>query len=133
MQVLVARDYVQDHRGDDKAIWKKISKNEYRRCAVVESYESMKHVLVERIVRTNSEEHQILQAIFEEVDIAINQHRFTKTFSLRKLPDLYRFVLEFVKSLLASQQSQDKDKVRQSSLFVLLTEDISVNSCCFSS
>lgn len=108
----MALSLVEYHHGADKVVWKKVTKNEYRRCAVIESYDSIKHVLLHRIIRTNSEEQRILIALFEEIDTAIEHHRFTETFMLSKLSGVHKFVVQLVTEILAVQASREKAKAK---------------------
>jgi callose synthase len=45
--------------GSDRRLWRKICKNDYRRCAVIEVYDSAKHMLLE-IIKEGNEEHGIV-------------------------------------------------------------------------
>ncbi|KAI4363835.1 hypothetical protein MLD38_020003 [Melastoma candidum] len=49
----------------DKWLWYKTCKHEYRRCAVIEAYDYVKHLLL-RIIKVNSEEHSIVTTFFQE-------------------------------------------------------------------
>lgn len=93
---------------DDRHVWRKIVKNEYRRCAVIESYESIKHILVYKILRNNSSDQTMVKSLFEDhIDVAVNQGRFTEAFSLTKLPEVHKCVLDLIKNL----QAQKPDEV----------------------
>lgn len=72
----------------DKWLWFKISKNEYRRCAVIESYDSVRHFLLE-IVKRNSEEHSIIRTFFQEIDEWIQMEKFTKQYKMTALPKIH--------------------------------------------
>jgi len=106
-QVQTALDLVKSKDMEDKAVWKRIVKSEYRRCAVVESYESIKHILVYRILRLNSADQIMVKSVFEDhIDRAINQRNFTKAFSLSKLSELHKCVLTLVKNILAHKPDE---------------------------
>ena len=110
-QVCTALDLVKDKDLDDKVVWKKISKSEYRRCAVVESYESIKHILVYRILRQNSADHTLVKTLFEEyIDKAISNRRFTAAFSLAKLPEVHKCLLTLVKKILAKKADEVRSR-----------------------
>ncbi len=111
VQVRLAVEQVQKHKGNDKSLWRKICANDYRRCAVIESYETIKFVLRE-IVRENTTEYQRFLSIYEEIDMSIRQNGFTTTFKLKELPKVHEAVLELVKDLLAWPTHNDPVKVR---------------------
>ncbi|KAL9662235.1 hypothetical protein QQ045_027067 [Rhodiola kirilowii] len=73
----------------DRWIWYKISKHEYRRCAVIEAYDSVKHLLLE-IIKYNTEEQTILKMLFKEIDHSIEIEKFTKTFKTTALPLIHK-------------------------------------------
>ncbi|KAG0567784.1 hypothetical protein M758_7G116000 [Ceratodon purpureus] len=106
-EVYAALDLVKDKHVEDKVVWKKISKSEYRRCAIVESYESIKHILVYRILRQNSADHILVKTLFEDhIDNAISARRFTVAFSLAKLPEVHKCLLTLVKKILAKKSDE---------------------------
>jgi callose synthase len=109
-EVRLAVEQVQKHKGNDKSLWRKICANDYRRCAVIESYETIKFVLRE-IIRESTTEYQRFLSIYEEIDMSIRQNRFTTTFKLKELPKVHEAVLELVKDLLAWPTHNDPVKV----------------------
>ncbi|KAK8529605.1 hypothetical protein V6N13_102510 [Hibiscus sabdariffa] len=72
----------------DYRLWYKIRKNEYRRCAVIEAYDSIKHLML-AILSVQSEEHSILTALFQKIDHSVEIERFTKMFRMSALPQLH--------------------------------------------
>ncbi|CAN1160950.1 Callose synthase 12 [Linum perenne] len=72
----------------DKWLWYKICKNEYRRCAVIEAYDSIKHLLLE-IIKVNTEEHSIVTILFQEIDHSLQIEKFTRTFKMTALPNFH--------------------------------------------
>lgn len=82
----------------DRWLWKKICKNEYRRCAVIEVYDSIKHLVLE-IIKTNSEEHSIVTVLFQEIDHSLEIEKFTKTFKTTALPQLHNKLIKLVELL----------------------------------
>ncbi|XP_062151561.1 callose synthase 12-like [Alnus glutinosa] len=83
----------------DKRLWNKICKNEYRRCAVIEAYDCLKHLLLETIIKRNTEEHSIMTVFFQEIDHSIESDRFTKTFNMTVLPQLHTQLIRLVQLL----------------------------------
>ncbi|KAH1040145.1 hypothetical protein J1N35_041888 [Gossypium stocksii] len=82
----------------DKWLWHKISKNEYRRCAVIEAYDSIKHMMLE-ILNARSEEHSIFAVLFHEIDHSIEIEKFTKTFKMTSLPQIHLKLIQLVEIL----------------------------------
>ncbi|KAK8259747.1 hypothetical protein V6Z11_D13G076400 [Gossypium hirsutum] len=82
----------------DKLLWSKICKNEYRRCAVIEAYDSVKHMMFE-ILNVQSEEHSILSAMFQEIDHSIEIEKFIKTFKMTVLPQIHMKLIKLVQIL----------------------------------
>nr|VDD27893.1 unnamed protein product [Brassica oleracea] len=79
----------------DKWLWHKICKNEYRRCAVVEAYESIKHLLLS-IIKIDTEEHKIVTIFFQMIEVSIQGEQFTKTFKVDLLPKIYETLQKLV-------------------------------------
>lgn len=82
----------------DKWLWYKICKNEYRRCAVMEAYDSVKHLLLE-IIKTNTEEHSIITVLFQEIDHSVQIEKFTKTFKMTALPNFHAKLIKLLELL----------------------------------
>lgn len=111
LQILLALYSVQYHRGDDRSVWNIICKSEYRRCAVIECYESVKHV-IRKILKEGSQEFEIFLAIFEEIDAANIQGRFTSTFMLPALLNIHSRVVDLISLLLTRPTQKQIQKVR---------------------
>lgn len=95
-------------------LWAMISKNEYRRCAVIECYESIKHILLRELLKTDSVEYKIMQIVFEEIDTSIKNQRFTSTFLLREILNIHGRVVHLVEVLLTKPTKKQLQKVRHS-------------------
>ncbi|WOH13573.1 hypothetical protein DCAR_0833083 [Daucus carota subsp. sativus] len=72
----------------DRWLWYKIRKHDYRRYAVIEAYDSTKNLLLQ-ILKSNSEEHSIISAFFQEIDTAIQSETLTKKFKMTVLPKIH--------------------------------------------
>lgn len=103
---------VQYFKGNDKQLWGIISKNEYRMCAVIESYESIKHILLRRLLRNDSVEYNIIQSFFEEIDASIRNQRFTTSFLLRELLNIHTRVVHLIEVLLNKPTASQTREVR---------------------
>ncbi|KAH9607937.1 hypothetical protein KSS87_011766 [Heliosperma pusillum] len=93
----------------DKWLWYKICKNEYRRCAVIEAYDCLKHFLL-TIVKRGTEEHSIIMVLFQEIDHAIEIEKFTKTFDLSALKKIHEKMDGLLK-LFSEPKKTDLNKV----------------------
>lgn len=82
----------------DKWLWYKICKNEYRRCAVIEAYDSVKHLLLQ-IIRVNTEEHSIIVVLFQQIDHSLEIEKFTKDFKMTALPNFHTKLIKLVELL----------------------------------
>ncbi|WCJ30755.1 glucan synthase-like 5 [Euphorbia peplus] len=82
----------------DKWLWYKISKNEYRRCAVIEAYDCIKHMFLE-IIKVNTEEHSIITVLFQEIDHSVEIEKFSKTFNLACLPHFHTKLIKLLELL----------------------------------
>lgn len=116
LQVLI--NDVRYFRGNDKMLWGIISKNEYRRCAVIESYESIKHILLQRLLKNDSVEFKIIQSVFDEIDASRRNHRFTSSFLLRELLNVHARVVHLIEVLLSRPTASQIQKVRGPICFI---------------
>ncbi|KAI3728660.1 hypothetical protein L6452_17299 [Arctium lappa] len=91
----------------DRWLWYKIGKNEYRRCAVIEAYDSLRHLLL-TIVKYNTQEHSIVTTFFQEIDNSINIEKFTKTFNMSALPKIHAKLITLVDLLIKSNKDVNK-------------------------
>ncbi|KAL5082204.1 hypothetical protein RYX36_010625 [Vicia faba] len=82
----------------DRRLWRKICKHEFRRCAVIEAYDCIKHLLLE-IIRPDSEEHSIVTVLFQEIDHSLEIGKFTKVFKTTALPQLHNKLIKLVELL----------------------------------
>ncbi|CAI8583819.1 unnamed protein product [Vicia faba] len=65
----------------DTSLWLKICKSEYRRCAVIEAYDSIKYLFL-MILKVDKVEFSIVTNIFREIDYYIQEGRLTEKFKL---------------------------------------------------
>uniref|UniRef100_A0A2P2MAE7 1,3-beta-glucan synthase n=1 Tax=Rhizophora mucronata TaxID=61149 RepID=A0A2P2MAE7_RHIMU len=91
----------------DKWLWYKICKNEYRRCVVIEAYDSVKHLLLS-IIKINTEEHSIVTVLFQEIDHAVQIEKFTKTFKMTALPAFHAKLIKLVELLAKPKKDMNK-------------------------
>ncbi|KAK8988034.1 hypothetical protein V6N11_065633 [Hibiscus sabdariffa] len=84
----------------DNWLWHKICKNEYRRCAVIETYDSVKYLMLHKLIKNNTEEHSILEAFFREIDHSIEIRKFTMTFRTAALLQVHSKLVKLLQLLL---------------------------------
>ncbi|KAH7576932.1 hypothetical protein JRO89_XS01G0177500 [Xanthoceras sorbifolium] len=92
----------------DKWLWYKICKNEYRRCVVIEAYDSLKYLIL-HILKVNTEEHSIMAVLFQEIDHSVQIEKFTKTFKMTALPKIHTQLIKLVELL--NKPKKDLNKV----------------------
>ncbi|XWS53985.1 hypothetical protein CRYUN_Cryun10bG0048600 [Craigia yunnanensis] len=101
LALMLVRDLID---APDKWLWYKICKNEYRRCAVIETYDCIKHLMLEILIN-NTEEHSILKVLFQEIDHFIEIEKFTTTFQVTALPQIHSKLIKLVELLLEPQKN----------------------------
>ncbi|XXG90080.1 hypothetical protein AAC387_Pa12g1925 [Persea americana] len=106
-ELLLALSQAKELKTFDRVLWRKICKNEYRRCAVIESYDSVKHLLL-TIVRSGTEEHYIIANFFVEVDEAIQREKFTQTYVMAALPKVHSKLISLVEQLTSKKKDLNK-------------------------
>eukprot|EP00250_Pteridium_aquilinum_P004273 c14499_g1_i1 orf=375-5705(-) len=110
-EVLVALGFARDWRGiDDTKLWGKISKNEYRKCAVLECYDSFKHLLL-RIIRDDSKEWSIVEHLFQEIETNIGMKSFCQNYRVNEIVEVHSRVVAVVEVLLKRPVLTDTQKV----------------------
>nr|WJO13373.1 callose synthase 12 [Lilium hybrid cultivar] len=87
-ELLLALSQAKELVTSDKGHWRRISKNEYRRCAVVEAYDSIKHLLLTIIIE-RTDEHSIMTQLFSGFDVAIQAGKFTVEYKMKLLPNIH--------------------------------------------
>ncbi|KAK3404710.1 hypothetical protein EUGRSUZ_K01028 [Eucalyptus grandis] len=91
----------------DKWLWYKVCKNEFRRCAVIETYDSVKHLLL-KIIKVDREEHSIMTVLFQEIDHSIEIEKFTKSFKTTALPQIHSNLIKLVELLIKPKKDLSK-------------------------
>nr|GEX66777.1 callose synthase 12-like [Tanacetum cinerariifolium] len=106
----------------DKWLWYKMTKSEYRRCAVIEAYDSAKHLLL-AIVKLNTPEHSIVTTFFQEIDNAINIEKFTKTFNMLTLPKLHAKLITLIELIIKPKKDVNKVVNALQAIYEVATRD----------
>ncbi|KAL9158805.1 hypothetical protein ABFS82_08G093100 [Erythranthe guttata] len=114
-KIPIALDMAAQFRSKDADLWKRICADDYMKCAVIECYESFKHVLNTLII--GETEKRIIGIIIKEIESHISKSTFLANFRMKPLPDLCKKFVELVEILKEGQPSK-KDRV------VLLLQDM---------
>ncbi|KAL0406379.1 UNVERIFIED_CONTAM: Callose synthase 12 [Sesamum latifolium] len=91
----------------DRWLWYKICKAEYRRCSVIEAYDSLKHFLL-AIVKYDSEERSIIRTFFQEIEQWVQLEKFTKNYNTRALPKIHAKLVDLLSLVLKPDKDADK-------------------------
>ncbi|XP_052191392.1 callose synthase 5 isoform X2 [Diospyros lotus] len=125
-KIPIALDMAAQFRSKDSDLWKRISADEYMKCAVIECYESFKLVLNTLIV--GETENRIIGIIIREVENNIEKNSFLTNFRMAPLPTLCnKFVqlLEILKD--ANSSKQDTVVLLLQDMLEVVTRDMMVN------
>jgi callose synthase len=74
--------------GSDPRLWRKICKNDYCCCAVIEVYDSAKHMLLE-IIKEGTKEHGIVTQFFSDFDGSMKMEKFTVEYKMTELHNIH--------------------------------------------
>ncbi|XP_022894872.1 callose synthase 5-like isoform X1 [Olea europaea var. sylvestris] len=114
-KIPIALDMAVQFRSKDADLWRRICADEYMKCAVIECYESFKHVLNALVV--GETEKRIIGIIIKDVEGNILKNTFLANYRMGPLPDLCKKFVELVEMLKDGNPSK-KDRV------VLLLQDM---------
>ncbi|KAF4348277.1 hypothetical protein G4B88_025031 [Cannabis sativa] len=91
----------------DLSLWLKICKSEYRRCAVIEAYDTVKHFLFV-IVKYGTEEYLIVERFFNEIDSCIQRGKFTVEYKMSLLQKIHGKLISLIELLLNPKRDIEK-------------------------
>lgn len=95
----------------DSELWEAICKNvEYRRCAIIEAYDSIKYLLL-TTVKHGTTENYILTNLFREIDYHIETGKFTQAYNCKLLPEMHAKLISLVDLLLKPKPKRDLSKI----------------------
>ncbi|XXG58927.1 hypothetical protein AAC387_Pa04g1108 [Persea americana] len=117
-KIPIALDMAAQFRTKDSDLWKRICADEYMKCAVIECYESFKHVLNFLVVGEN--EKRIIDIIIKEVEGSISKKTFLDHFRMSPLPNLCKKFVELVEIL------KEGDKSKRDTVVLLLQDMLEV-------
>ncbi|CAA7013300.1 unnamed protein product [Microthlaspi erraticum] len=117
-KIPIALDMAAQFRTRDSDLWKRICADEYMKCAVIECYESFKHVLHTLVIGEN--EKRIIGIIIKEVESNISKNTFLANFKMAPLPALCSKFVELVGIL------KDADPSKRDTVVLLLQDMLEV-------
>ncbi|XP_004289423.1 PREDICTED: callose synthase 5-like [Fragaria vesca subsp. vesca] len=117
-KIPVALDMAAQFKNKDADLWKRICGDEYMKCAVIECYESFKHVVKALVVGDN--EKRIIGIIIKEIESNISKNTFLDSFRMASLPTLCQKFVELVVIL------KDGDSSKRSAVVLLLQDMLEV-------
>ncbi|KAK9268069.1 hypothetical protein L1049_010508 [Liquidambar formosana] len=91
----------------DRWLWLKVCKNEYRRCAVIEAYDSTKHLLLQ-IVKYGTKEYSIVAKLFFEIEQYIQNGQFTVVYKMAVLPQIHAKLISLIELLMKPEKDPNK-------------------------
>lgn len=91
----------------DRWLWLKICKNEYRRCAVIEAYDSIKSLLL-LVVEYGTEENAIITTLFTEIENYMLIGKFTEAYKMIVLPKMHAKLILLVELLMKPKKDLSK-------------------------
>ncbi|KAJ8616668.1 hypothetical protein MRB53_036040 [Persea americana] len=118
-----ALDMARDFVGKEEHLCRKIKKDYYMYCAVMECYESLKNILGVLVV--GDLEKRIIAEIIYEIETSINKSSLLADFKMSELPALHSKCIELANILLENERSHH-DKVIKllQDIFEVVTKDI---------
>ncbi|XP_065874935.1 callose synthase 5-like [Euphorbia lathyris] len=117
-KIPIALDMAVQFWSKDADLWKRICADDYMKCAVIECYESFKHVLKVLVIGEN--EKRIIATIIKEVENTISKHTFLINFRMGPLPVLCKKFVELVEVL------KDGDSSKRGNVVLLLQDMLEV-------
>ncbi|KAL6223182.1 hypothetical protein ACLB2K_006571 [Fragaria x ananassa] len=125
-EIPVALDMAAQFKNKDTDLWKRICGDEYMKCAVIECYESFKHVLKALVVGDN--EKRIIGIIIKEIESNISKNTFLDSFKMASLPTLCQKFVELVVILKGGDSSKRSAVVLLlQDMLEVVTRDMMVN------
>ncbi|KAJ8769165.1 hypothetical protein K2173_000940 [Erythroxylum novogranatense] len=125
-KIPIALDMAAQFRAKDADLWKRISADEYMKCAVIECYESFKHVL--KILVVGDIENRIIGLIIKEIESNISRHTLLANFRMGCLPAFCGKFVELVEILKESNPSKrDTVVLLLQDMLEVVTRDMMVN------
>ncbi|KAG6506231.1 hypothetical protein ZIOFF_031553 [Zingiber officinale] len=125
-ELLLALGQAKEYKNNDRRLWRKICKNEYRRCTVIEAYDSIKYLLLE-IIKVGTAEHSIVTGLFDEFDGSIRAEKFTVEYNMSVLQNIYDKLVVLLSTLVKPNKDLYKVVNTLQTLYDIVTRDFPKN------
>ncbi|CAL9780103.1 unnamed protein product [Musa acuminata subsp. burmannicoides] len=125
-ELLLALSLVNEYKANDRKHWRMICKNEYRRCAIIEVYDSIKSLLLD-IINKGTEEHSIVARVYEEFDNWIRVEKFSVEYNMFILQSIYDKLVILLGTLVKPNKDRNKVVHTLQTLYDIVTRDFPNN------
>ncbi|XP_060675092.1 callose synthase 5 [Ziziphus jujuba] len=125
-KIPIALDMAAQFKPKDSDLWKRICADDFMKCAVLECYESFKHVL--KILVIGENEKRIIGIIIKEIESNISKNTLLVNVRMGSLPSLCKKFVELVAFLREGDPSKrEKVVVLLQDMLEVVTRDMMVN------
>ncbi|AEE79878.1 unnamed protein product [Arabidopsis thaliana] len=129
-KIPIAVDMAKDFKGkEDAELFRKIKSDSYMYYAVIESYETLKKIIYALL--EDEADRRVMNQVFLEVDMSMQQQRFIYEFRMSGLPLLSDKLEKFLSILLSDYEDQGTYKSQLINVFQdvieIITQDLLVN------
>ncbi|XP_048557309.1 callose synthase 12-like [Triticum urartu] len=107
----------------DLRLWSKICKNDCRRCAVIEVYDTTKYLLLEIIKDRRTDERAIVTELFHEFDSSMEREKFTVEYKMSVLQDIHANLVGLLSLLLEPNKDMSRIVNALQTLYDVVTRD----------
>ncbi|KAL4563210.1 hypothetical protein LXL04_027246 [Taraxacum kok-saghyz] len=107
----------------DRWVWFRICNSEYRRCAVIEAYCSVRFLLLD-IIDQRSEEFTIVSKLLQEIDHYVAIGEFMKFYKSKTLPKIHADLINLVETLMSPVQNTSKLVYILQSLYEIMVKEL---------
>lgn len=112
--------------GKDEKLFRRIKKDKYMYCAVIECYESLKYIL--EILIVGDLEKSIVSCIIAEIEESIVKSSFLVDFKMREIPALVAKCVELVELLVERNDNcHEEVTIVLQDIFEIVTSDVMTN------
>jgi callose synthase len=125
-ELLLALGQATELVASDRSHWRTICQNEYRRCAVIEAYDSVRYLLL-RIIRDETTEHRIIEGLFRNYEEAIQAGQFTVEYKLTVLPRIHSNLITLLDLILYQKKDLTKVVNTLQTLYDIVVRDFPIN------
>ncbi|KAJ4787767.1 glucan synthase-like 1 [Rhynchospora pubera] len=125
-ELLLALGQAKELVASDRSHWRRICQNEYRRCAVIEAYDSVRYLLL-KIIRDGTTEHKIIEGLFQCYEDAMQAGQFTVEYKLPVLPIIHSNFITLLELMLNPKKDLTKVINILQTLYDIVLRDFPAN------